>query len=337
MTPIYFATGRIPVNPPNPTDFGTDPNPLGTVTFGKALVADASATADLRQPLTLQQTSTGTFWEALQDEIVKGTARTLVLNLHGFDYTFGESIVGAAKLIGWYGAGRPSAGIAMVCFCWPSRGRQNLDDYRVDYARATGSGDAFRQFLRAIVPIIGAFRAADPANRRVVLLAHSMGNHVLRAGLQSALGTATGQYNPAGLPPLLDAVILAAADEDADALSHGDKLAPLGVLARRVYVYYHNQDVPLNTLSRTIHGTSRLGINGAPDKVSFRAANVTFVNCSAAYFKNDKGEDLDPTGHQYYRIVPAVRDDICSVISGLADDKIANRLYRSDDNYFRVD
>src|SRR5690242_14355279 len=107
MTPIYFATGRIPVNPPNPTDFGTDPNPLGTVTFGKALVADASATADLRQPLTLQQTSTGTFWEALQDEIVKGTARTLVLNLHGFDYTFGESIVGAAKLIGWYGGGSP--------------------------------------------------------------------------------------------------------------------------------------------------------------------------------------------------------------------------------------
>jgi esterase/lipase superfamily enzyme len=167
-------------------------------------------------------------------------------------------------------------------------------------------------------------------------MAHSMGNHALAAGLQATLGTAPGQYDPAGQAPIFDRVLLIAADEDADALSRPDKLAPLLGLAERVYVYYNEQDVPLSTVSRAIHCTARLGLSGPPDKPAFRGRNVVFVNCSAA-----NPEDLDhPTDlqrHQYYRLIPEVRDDLCGVMCCGGDAALPNRSFVSALNYWRLD
>lgn len=328
---VYFATSRKAT--PGGADFDTDLDPAGIVHFGKAEAPDLKQTDNIDVPVAISRLSTGSFWPDLQQDILKSS--NLLLFVHGFNFKFNEVIAQAGKLAAWYGAGKPAVTQTVICFDWPSLGELLL--YGSDFLRASGAGDAFRQFLRAMIPITENFRAADP-NRKVTLLAHSMGNHALRVGLYSALGTSPGQYDAAAKPPVFDRVVLAAADEDADALSHTDKLAPLAWLADRVYVYYNNGDLPLRDASSVLHLSGRLGIDGPPDKSSFVGTNFVFVNCSAATDKDSTGAALDPEGHQYYRVTPEVRDDICNVMAGRTDDaNFPNREYRPEGNFYRLD
>jgi len=336
MYHVYFATSREPFGQPQIVDFGANVNPLSSITFGRATVADASAEADLDQPVQLENLSNGTFWETIANEIVASPVDHLIVYLHGFDYTFRQTISRCAQLGAWYATGAPPVKSAIVCLSWPSMGRLTLDSYKEDDQRASGAGDAFRQFLVALIPLIAAFRKQGLPSRRVSLLAHSMGNHVLCVGLQSALGTGPGQYNPAGRPPLFDTIVLTASDEDADALSRADKLGPLPSIGAKIALYYNQQDVPLTTFSQWVHHSSRLGIDGPQDKLNFKGRPYTFVNCSTASPINARNEPLDPERHQYYRLVPEVRDDICGVMLGRADNTLPNRKYRPERNYYSL-
>jgi esterase/lipase superfamily enzyme len=331
--PVYFATNRAGIGSP-PTDFGA--TPASALTFGRADVADASAAADLLQPLTLNGLSSGNFWPALQDEIVQSQANHLFFYIHGFDYRFNESIVRAAQLGPWYGAGIRPLPSVVIAFCWPSIGTFSLDSYGDDYQRADGSGEAFRQFFTAMVPLIARFRAYPGRVRRVSLMAHSLGNHVLCVGLGKTIGMAPGQYNPAGQAPLFDTTILTASDEDADSLSTKDRLAYTAAISRRVYVYYNQQDIPLTDISQCYHHKARLGTDGPPDMPLFGTAPYGFINCSVASPIDSHGTPLDPEHHQYYRLVPEVRDDMCGVMLGIADDQLQNRVYRPAGNYYRL-
>jgi esterase/lipase superfamily enzyme len=335
VTPVYFATNRLGLGNPV-SDFGIDVNPSGAVTFGRAQVADATATANLLQPLVLDNLSGGTFWQPLCDAIVRAPENHLLVYVHGFDYRFDESVVRAAQLAPWFAAATPPLPSVVLAYCWNSRGHFSLSSYGEDYNRATAAADGFRQFLRALVPLIVAFRAYPGRTRRVTLLAHSMGNHVLCGGLLAALGSNPGQYNPAGPAPLFDCTILAASDERADSLSAGQGLSLAARISRRVCVYYNNQDLPLTDISSCFHHGPRLGMDGPADKPAFGAAPYCFVNCSVASPIDKHGTPLDPQRHQYYRLVPEVRDDMSAVMLGLADATLPNRVFRPAGNYYRL-
>jgi esterase/lipase superfamily enzyme len=127
-----------------------------------------------------------------------------------------------------------------------------------------------------------------------------------------------------------------ASDEDADALSSGSGLGVLMDISQQVTLYYNNQDLPLTTISRAVHGVSRLGIDGPADKTSFRNRNISFINCSAANPELPNRARLDPQWHQYYRLVPEVRDDLCGVMAGCDLATLPNRTYRKAQNYYRL-
>ena len=239
----------------------------------------------------------------------------------------------AGYLGAWFGKGRPAVASTIVAFTWPSLGSLSIDAYKKDYQSSGNSGGAFRRFLQALIPVLKAYRAAD-ANRRVTLMAHSMGNHFLHAGLTAAVGSAPGQVSPDALAEVVDQVLLVASDEDADALSSGVGLSSLVGVMRQVVVYYNNQDIPLTTVSRATHGVGRLGIDGAPDKRSFIGKNIAFVNCSAANPKLKNGERMDPQWHQYYRLIPEVRNDLCAVMLGKT--QFPHRVRRAAENYYRL-
>jgi esterase/lipase superfamily enzyme len=63
----------------------------------------------------------------------------------------------------------------------------------------------------------------------------------------------------------------------------------------------------------------RLGVDG-PENMAMISDKVTAVDVSDAI---DPRQDFQ--SHQYYRIFPAVRDDIVAVLAGERQDKIANR------------
>jgi esterase/lipase superfamily enzyme len=331
--PVYFATNRNQIGGSVPNNFGTDFNEAGEVTFGRATlksVADESEVGNSN--LTIDALNSGDFLPAIRQAIVDGESH-LLITLHGFDYRFREAMMRAGYVGAWFGKGRPAVSSTIVAFSWPSLGSLTPDAYKKDYQSAGDSGGAFRRFLLSLMPVLSAYRNAD-AKRRVTLMAHSMGNHFLHAGLRAAVGSAPGQIAPNALADLIDQVVLIAGDEDADALSSGVGLSSLVGVAKSMVVYYNKQDIPLNTVSRATHGVGRLGIDGAPDKLSFVGRNVTFVNCSAANPKLKNGERMDPQWHQYYRLIPEVRNDLCGVMLGKA--QFPHRVHRAAENYYRL-
>jgi esterase/lipase superfamily enzyme len=335
---VYFGTNRNAIQGPVPNNFGTDFSSDGSLAYGRAVIASVADESEIGNAnLAIDGVTAGGFSAALQAEIAGTSAKHLLIYLHGFDYRFREVLMRAALLGDWFGKGSPKVASTLLAFSWPSLGSLSIDAYRTDYRSSGLSGGAFRSFLQSVLPILHAYKQGG-ANRRVTLLAHSMGNHFLRAGLQAAVGTAPGQIAPSDLLPAIDRIVLAASDEDVDSLSRPDGLGLSLGICNRVYVYYNNQDVPLGLISRPVNGISRLGIDGPPDKESFVGHNVTFVNCSAAnpYVNKKKEIRLDPQWHQYYRLVPEVRNDICGAMLGLDDGAMPNRIYRKKGNYWRL-
>lgn len=334
---VYFATNRNVIASAVPNNFGTDFNTDGALMFGRAILQSVKDESELgNSNLAIDALARDDFSSALQDEIVDTGADHLLISLHGFDYRFREAIMRAGYLGDWYGRGKPKLRSTVIAFSWPSLGSLSLDAYRTDYHNAGASGGAFRRFLLALLPLIKTYRAKS-TKRRVTLMAHSMGNHFLHAGLQAAIGTAPGQLSVADFVGLIDCSLLVASDEDADALSSAGGLRWLPDLSGHLTLYYNNQDLPLTTISRSVHGVGRLGIDGPADKPSFRNRNISFVNCSAANPELKNRARLDPQWHQYYRLVPEVRDDLCAVMLGADTAALPNRTYRQAQNYYRLD
>ena len=331
---VYFATNRNPISSAVPNNFGTDFNPSGEVMFGRATLQSVADESEIgNSNMTVDALNSGDFLPRIKQEIIGG-ADHLLISLHGFDYRFREAMMRAGFLDEWFGKGRPAVASTIVAFTWPSLGSLSLDAYKRDYQNAGSSDGAFRRFLVALIPVLSAYRKGG-ANRRVTLMAHSMGNHFLHAGLRAAIGTTAGQITPQALADVVDQVLLIAADENADALSSGVGVSSLVGVVKSMAVYYNNQDIPLNTFSQLTHGIGRLGIDGAPDKRSFKGRNIDFVNCSAANPELKNGERMDPQWHQYYRLIPAVRNDLCGVMLGRS--QFPNRTFRPTDNYYRLD
>ncbi|HEX3064763.1 MAG TPA: alpha/beta hydrolase [Dongiaceae bacterium] len=343
MGRVFYATNRNPDNTANPTSFGIDFNGTqpGALTFGVADVSapsghdpqglpyEASGPGDVQ----LSQGQAGDFSAAAKQMILAGPPH-LVVSVHGFQYLFWEAITRADYVSRWFAEGQFANPNTIIAFTWPSAGV--FSEYQRDWTYSTNSAGALAAALTTLKPLIDAFRAAHGQAARVTLLAHSMGNHMLDVGL-GALSVAA--------PPVYNRIILAAADESRNQMAPNNNLAKAQILADRVYVYYNNQDMALAASALVEHGFEdvRLGVDGPPNKDDFKNTNVTFMNASAAGVGPTTPENsYDSEGHQYYRMIQEVRNDICAVMRGMADSAIPNRIYRDDphygwENYWRID
>lgn len=153
-----------------------------------------------------------------------------------------------------------------------------------------------------------------PGNKRLILLAHSMGNFVLGGAVEkfALLGTPS-------TPPLFDQAVLAASDEIFTTFNKGNgiRLSHLDSLAVRIAVYSNRNDVAM-LLSKAVNQNDRLGDNGPfhkADPNSFPRATFDLADCSDVIDYN-WAIPIDST-HQYYRRSRKVRDDIASLIAGV--------------------
>ncbi len=342
MARVFYATNRNPDNAGNPTSFGGDFNGAqpGALTFGIADVNAASGHTAQGMPLeatgpgdvVLSQPKAGDFSDTAKQAILNGPPH-LVVSVHGFQYLFWEAMARADYVSRWFAEGQFANPNTIIAFTWPSAGV--FSEYQRDWTYSTNSAGALAQTLATLKPLIDDFRTRKGAAARVTLLAHSMGNHMLDVGLGAMAAT----------PATYDRIILAAADESRNQLAPGENLAKAQKLADRVYVYYNNQDLALAASALVEHGLDdvRLGVDGPPNKDDFKGQNVTFMNASAAGAGPDTPENsYDSTAHQYYRMIQEVRNDICAVMRGMADNAIPNRIYRDDphynwENYWRID
>ena len=347
---VYFATNRCPDDPEDPTEFldhacGEDPQNLrfgiaevdletGDVRF--TVAAESHVGDPDRQVLGSREV-----FDRLREDIIEDPADCLFF-IHGFANTFEQALLRTAAIGRFYlgsGSGPLSKRLHLFAFCWPSDGVLfGLPNaYRSDRLDAMLSGPAVGRTILKALDFLGGLRPEDRCNRRIHLLAHSMGNWALRYALQHIR-----DEGALGRTVVFDQAILAAPDEDDNALEKTEKLGSLAALARRITVYVNFQDVVLHVSDWTKGNPDRLGKSGPrdPERVP---RNVTVVNCSKVITPKQVTDpqdvdlgDAGETTHNYHRNDETVRQDIVQVLKGLPDDLIGNRRWVPEKRYYTL-
>ena len=129
--------------------------------------------------------------------------------------------------------------------------------YASDRQDAAASGPAFARGFLKLTDFLRGSTPQEACDQRVHLVAHSMGNYVLRHAVQEIVARSPGRATR-----IFDQVFLMAADEDADAFEHDHKLKPLPSLAKRVSVYFNNEDRAIALSDKTKGNPDRLDDDG---------------------------------------------------------------------------
>ena len=324
METIYFATNRNPNNAQPPTDFGKgfSDTGLGDLRFGQAKVKRGVLDPKSIQvlPDNSAQGSEALFQQLR--ESMKAQSLDSLLFIHGFNVSFKAAVESAAKIGERYSKlSNKTYQPNIFVFSWPSDGE--VTSYVNDRHDAEASGYAFARGLMKLATFLKSGNPDEACQQKVNLMAHSMGNYVLRHALQQAQKI----NNSTSLSRIFDNVILTAADEDNDTFEFDHKLAKLPELAQRITVYFNNGDLALAASDLTKGNPDRLGHDG-PSKPHQISSKVVIVDASDVV----KGI----SEHSYHVEEDKVAKDIIAVMQGESSDKIPSRLYVPHANKFRL-
>jgi esterase/lipase superfamily enzyme len=307
MTRVYFATNRNPLGPDDkPTGFGPNFSPKGLqdLCFGQAQV-DGGKIVSLD---CLPDGASADMFAEIKQKMAQDGRDTLIM-IHGYNTTFEAAIVGAAKTKDAY----KDANLNVVMFSWPSDGKYGPlkpQEYFDDRHDAAASGQAF---CRGMMKLGAFLRQGAPCGQRIYLLAHSMGNYVLRNTLQALISQSTSPR----LPRAFDVVFSMAADEDNDALDHPEKWARLPEITGQLLIYCNKRDKALLGSEDTKGNPDRMGHYG-PAQPGNLPSKVTVVDVT-------KLEGILELGHGYYDEVPQVISDVLQVMAGKQGEEVHGR------------
>lgn len=339
MVDVFFATNRKPIPKDTPTDFGKNfsGDGLASLRFGVAKVtgkdldkysltiAQENIVLDKERNLTDKEKSvfgSKTTFQQIRKKMLKHKRDTVIF-IHGYNVTFRAALTAAANLKRNFAPHGGHRGVNVVLFSWPSDGSMMpYVAYGNDRQDAAASGPAFaRGFLKAAKFLRGA-TPKEECDQSIHLVAHSMGNYVLRHSVQEI-----ARQNPGRPPRIFDQIFLMAADEDDDAFEHQHKLLPLQRLAKRVNVYFNNEDLAMDIADKTKGHPDRLGADG-PRLPRSIPGKVTLIDCTPVV-----------TGiveHSYYLESLPVVKDMCDALAGIPSEDIKRRSYVVESNRYRL-
>lgn len=276
------------------------------------------------------------FMDALREEMLDKHRDTLIY-IHGFNVTFRKALEAGARL-----ATETGEKINVVVFSWPSDGTWvPYMSYYSDRDDARASGAALARAYLKLFDFVRELREAEVARmkaanevdltksdlcqRCIHLLAHSMGNYVLRIGIQAIMAK-----DPRKLVRMFDQVVLAAADEDDDTFELDAKMRILPTLARRITVYHNRKDRALIVSDMTKANPDRLGADG-PRMLDLLPKKVVIVDCSRI------APDADAlVQHSYYINNASIASDLADVLRDVSDGDIGNREVLRPERAYRI-
>ena len=189
--------------------------------------------------------------------------------------------------------------IIVVPVIWPCDNDIGIvKDYWDDQKSADSSGIPFARALSRFLEWRDSNLndpESNPCLKRINVLAHSMGNRVLRETLCS-----WDQYDLAsGVPLLFRNTFLVAADIENESIHRGQRGQLISDSSRNVVVYYASDDMALraskaSNLKNKI-ASKRLGHSG-PEDMNLSPGNVYRVDC------DDVNNKYDLKGHTYFRM-----------------------------------
>lgn len=253
------------------------------------------------------------FFQALIDLPEK---TQILFYIHGFNNTGEAEIFPHASLLQQLiNQHADSDLVHVVPIIWPCDDDSVVaiaDDYWDDQQAADASAFAFARFLAKF----DGWRRLQQKNamlctRRINILAHSMGNRVLRNAFQQWAKSHT--YGV--MPQLFRNIFMVAADVVNGTLAQGEQGELITHAARNVVVYYANDDLALAAskvanLKNKITAC-RLGMTGVKE-LTVVAKNVYEVDCDRFNNQCEK-----PLGHVYFLMDS--HNSASPVIAHLAD------------------
>jgi len=248
--------------------------------------------------------------------------------LHGFNNNYQESIDEIYDLEKSLGKVMGYAPV-IVGFSWPSTGKTPY--YLSDREEVRDSVGAFTRFLLDINEL--ANMNEQDCFSTTFCIAHSMGNYLLRKGMEylsDTLGTPKGRM-------LLNEIVLIAPDLSSKDIEIDGKGSNIADFSRRVHVYYSKHDRALKASSAKRFGGNRLGRHGANNYGNL-ASNVIVID--AKKYANEKSiagtkdrEKKQVSVHSSHRYHNKILKDIVEVLSSVDRDLIEGRKKVSEDTY----
>lgn len=224
--------------------------------------------------------------------------RQVLIYIHGFS-NLPETVFAAVKEFQDLCDKKKAGEVLVIPLVWPCDNDFGIvKDYWDDQKSADSSAYSFSRVLGKFL----AWRSSetynpevDPCLKRINMLAHSMGNRVLRETL-----AAWNRYDLAdGVPLIFRNTFLVAADIVNESLHVGERGELICHASRNVTVYHASDDLALraskaSNLKNKI-ASRRLGHTG-PEDMRRTPGNVYSVDC------DDVNNDYDrPKGHSYFR------------------------------------
>jgi esterase/lipase superfamily enzyme len=339
MIKIYFGTNRKPNQAPDPDDFGKgfSEHGLASLRFGMAEVTgdDPDKFVLYVAPETLVENRSRKIkgapgsvlgsqdvFERVRKKMIHHKRDTVIFIL-GYNVSFKEALTSAARLKRNLSVDKGGPGVNVVLFSWPSDGSMMpFIAYGNDRQDAQASGPGFARGLLQVADFLRGSTAKDACDQRLHLVAHSMGNYVLRHTVQEYVKQSSGR--PARI---FDRVLLMAADEDDDTFEYDHKMKPLPSLAKRVNVYFNNEDRAMAISDKTKGNPDRLGDDGprAPRSIP---GKVTLIDATPVV------DGL--VEHSYFLDTPRVVADMQEILIRTPTDKIPGREYVQETNRYRL-
>lgn len=221
--------------------------------------------------------------------------RQILLYIHGFS-NLPEDVFETAQKLQDLCDAKKEKEVLVVPLIWPCDNDIGIvQDYWDDQKSADRSADSFARALERFM----AWRNSDgnkvaPCLKRINLLAHSMGNRVLRQSL-----VMWDRYDLAsGVPLILRNTFMVAADVVNETLHRGQPGELISHASRNVVVYYASDDMALRASKaanlKNKVASRRLGHTG-PEDISKTPRNVFQADC------DDINTDYDMLmGHTYF-------------------------------------
>ncbi|NDY71243.1 hypothetical protein DO021_06750 [Desulfobacter hydrogenophilus] len=224
--------------------------------------------------------------------------RQILIYIHGFS-NLPKNVFKAAEEFQGLCDIKKKREILVVPLIWPCDNNLGIvKDYWDDQKAADSSAYSFSRILEKFL----AWRSSenynpqsDPCFKRINVLAHSMGNRVLRETL-----AAWNRYDLSdGVPLIFRSTFLVAADIVNESLHKNERGELICHSSRNVIVYHASDDLALraskaSNLKNKI-ASRRLGHTG-PEDMQMTPANVYSVDCDDVNNAYDK-----PKGHSYFR------------------------------------
>ncbi len=226
----------------------------------------------------------------------------------------------------------------IVIFTWPGMAPLVPLHYREDGKDADRSGD---ELLRAVRMLLQFFREffypgdtenpPQPCDRKIHLMAHSMGNRVLRSMMKHL------KEEDIEMDSLFGEMLLMAANiEDYD-LQPARKMENIGEIAERVHIYYNTSDNVLDMAKYTKRFKNQLGRYGAK-KLGALDSNIHEVDVTR--IRDQENWQSRALDHWYYYQSDSVVKDVIAVLRGeeIAPDVTTDQTFRKvkDDRSYQL-